>query len=134
MDEVLAVARARPRVPLGLGMPDLFHLEQPPIASTHVVLSELQRRAPPGPLELTTVGLREDGTVLALAQEALTLRGEGSTDHAAILNDAPCGTSVPIACELRAGRCEFAVQSWGQHAESVCELWAQRSGSVRSRG
>jgi hypothetical protein len=54
--------------------------------------------------------------VLALAQQTLARRGKSSSDHAAILNDEPCGASVPIACEFHRRR-------WGQRPISVCGLW-----------
>lgn len=47
-------------------------------------------------------------------------RGVGSARAItqAIVNEAPCGTSVPIACE-------FLVDGWGQPTKSVCPLWAK---------
>jgi hypothetical protein len=55
--------------------------------------------------------------VLALTQQTLARRGKGSSDHGAILNDGPCGASVPIACE-------FHRRNWGQRPISVGRLWA----------
>ncbi len=66
---------------LGLGVPDLLHLEQAPVAPAQVVLTELQRGSPPCPFEFTTIRLLQDRTVLALAHQALTRRGKGSGDH-----------------------------------------------------
>jgi hypothetical protein len=120
MDEVDAVRTAdcaRSCVTLGLGVPDLLDLQQPPVAPTDVVLPELECRSPPRPFEFTSVGLLQDGAVLALAQQTLARRGKGSSDHGVILNDEPCGASVPIACEFHGRR-------WGQRPKSVCRLWA----------
>jgi hypothetical protein len=85
MDEVdsgeLVAAAALATITFGLGVPDLLDLEQPSIATSHVVLPELERRAPSAALEFASVGLLQDRAVLALAQQTLTRRGKGSGDH-----------------------------------------------------
>jgi hypothetical protein len=53
--------------------------------------------------------------VLALAQQSVAWGGKGSGDHGAILNDGPCGASVPIACEFRR-------PAWGQPPKPVRPL------------
>lgn len=115
MDEVDTVRSSLGGIALGLRMPDLLDLQQTPVTCAHVVLAELQRGSPPCSFELATIGLLQGRAVLAQSHQALTWRGKGSGDHGAILNDRPCGTSVPIACE-------FPDDSWGQVPKSVCSL------------
>ena len=98
------------RIALGFGMPDLLHLEQCSVATANIVLSELQRRAPPGTFDVASVRLLKYGTVLALTTDA---PGD-SLDHAPIMNEQPCGSSVPT-------RCEFSPTTWGK-APVFCVL------------
>jgi len=81
LDEVDAAISDSRRIPLGLGVPDLLDLEQSTVAPAHVVLAEVERRAPTGPFEFTTIRLLENGTVLTLTQQPLTGCRKGSSDH-----------------------------------------------------
>jgi hypothetical protein len=110
MDEIrTTLARC---VALTFGVPDLLDLQQSAVTTSHVVLAEVERRAPAGPFELAAVCLLENRTVLALAEQPLAGCRESSGHHGAILEHAACGTSVPIGCELRP-------QPWGQ-APNAC--------------
>jgi len=85
MDEVDTAARVAAGslvgVTLCFGMPDRFHVQQAAVSSTEVVLSKLESRAPSCSFEFATVGLLQDGAVLALTQQALTRRGQSSGGH-----------------------------------------------------
>ena len=108
-------------VALGLGVPDVLHLQQAPVTATQVVLAEVERRPPASTLEFTAILGLQDCAVLALTCQPLPGCRECSGDHATIVNEAPCGASVPIACEFRTDR-------WGQTGRScaplVWQLWA----------
>jgi hypothetical protein len=81
LDEVDAAISDSRRIPLGFGVPDLLDLEQSTVAPAHVVLAELERRAPTGAFEFTTIRLLENGAVLALTQQSLAGCRKGSGDH-----------------------------------------------------
>jgi hypothetical protein len=126
IDTVTAANSTRSCVTFGFGVPDLLDLQETPVASTDVVLPELEGGPPPGPFEFAAVCLLQDRAVLTLAQQALARRGKNSSDHGAILNDVPCGASVPIACEFHRRR-------WGQRSISVCGLWVTRDRALEIR-
>ena len=114
-DEVDTSDRSLGRVPsadtiaFGFRMPDRLHLKQCPVAAADVVLPKLQRGSPPCTFEFPAVLLLKHGTVAALAADAR----RGSLNHVSIMNDKPCGSSVPT-------RCELSQQIWGQISK-FCE-------------
>ena len=81
MDEVDTPSPPADRIPLRFGVPDLLDLQQPAVATAHVVLAEVERRAPTRAFEFATILLLEDRAVLALAEQPLACCRKGSGDH-----------------------------------------------------
>ena len=77
MDEVDTSSPSAGRIPLGFGVPDLLDLQQPAVATAHVVLPEVECRTPTRAFEFATILLLEDRTVLALAKQPLAWLSEG---------------------------------------------------------
>jgi hypothetical protein len=76
---------------LGLGRPTGLDADETTTTITDVVLAVVQQCAPTGALQRVTVGVFDPGPSLCPRPRS---------PHGLIVNETPCGTSVPTTCDL----------------------------------
>ena len=82
--------------PFGFGGPRRDDLQESTVTSADVVLPIVERRPPTGTLEGAAVSRFEDQAVPA----GTTRRLANAHRHCVIMNDQPCGSSVPTSCDF----------------------------------